>query len=84
MKYLLLRLLGCKEFKPQLIKPREPKKDEHWLMKEDDSPWPSKEFPPVKIVDVQDDWVRYSFGGRIYNDERMPVSRFIQIYRFYF
>lgn len=60
---------------------RPPLPGELWEFKKGDgSPWPSKDYEPVKILDVRDGWVRYSMDG-FFRDERMTVSSFMYCYR---
>jgi hypothetical protein len=43
-------------------------------------PWGGKRYAPVKIIDVRDGWVRYSFGGSPFSDERMRIEDFVALY----
>ena len=53
---------------------------EKWKLKEGDgSPWPTKEFPPVTILDVKEGWVRYEIGDA-FPDNRMGIKEFTRIY----
>lgn len=48
-----------------------------WALRCDDkSPWPSKRYCAVKILDVRDGWVRYDLF-----DSRLKVDDFVRMYR---
>lgn len=49
-----------------------------WRLKPD-GPWP-KDYAPVTILDVQAGWVRYTFGGSMFTDERQTVQAFCGMY----
>jgi len=68
-----------KEVEKEVVK--EPEVGERWVFNDDD-PWGGKKFPPVKILDVKDGWVRY-YIGHYYSDERREMDSFLYIYKFY-
>lgn len=54
---------------------------EEWALEQNNDPWGGKEYPPVKIIDVRDGWVRYDMGGSIFRDERKTIGDFVALYR---
>ena len=57
-----------------------PAKGEKWLLTSGD-PWGSK-YPPVTILDQKEGWVRYKMGTSLaFNDERMELETFMDIYK---
>lgn len=57
---------------------RQPKIGEVWTLVTDQDPW-GREAGRATVLDTKDGWVRYSLG-KVFNDERMPVSTFIAIF----
>jgi hypothetical protein len=58
-----------------------PRPGESWIFDHaDGSPWPRKPGPAVKVLDVQDGWVRYDMGWR-WNDQRVTLKTFRELYR---
>ncbi len=57
-----------------------PVKGEKWLLDIGTSdPFPPK-YPPVRILDVKDGWVRYWMGS-LFDDERKPIDQFMRMYK---
>jgi hypothetical protein len=47
-------------------------------------PWPLENQTPVKILDVKDGWVRYSWWGPyVRTDQRKKMTAFRYCYKFY-
>jgi len=61
--------------------PKTPQAGEVWHIP-NETPWPKGGEVKVNIIDQKDGYVRYSFGGRIFNDERMELDIFINCYEF--
>lgn len=58
-----------------------PSRGELWkFIVKDASPWDFTGGMVAKILDVKDGWVRYSIG-RPYEDERMEIKYFVEIYK---
>jgi len=59
--------------------PRPPAPGEEWRLIANGDPFPPK--ITHKIREVRDGWVRYAVGsGSLFDDERMPVDRFVRIF----
>ena len=57
---------------------RMPAKGDLWRLRGDEKgPWPSKQYSPVRVLDVQSGWVRYDLLG----DSRLKVDDFTRMYR---
>jgi hypothetical protein len=60
-----------------------PAKGDKWILRTDNGdPWGCK-FPPVKVLDVKDGWVRYKIGDIIFTDERMKIEQFVSVYDYH-
>ena len=44
-------------------------------------PWTPKKMAEVTIIDQKEGWVRYKFSDHIFNDERMLLRTFMDIYK---
>lgn len=75
-----LKRLVCAEQKPADNEPAIAA-GELWQFVPRPDPWGSKNYPPVRIIDVRDGWVRYDMGGAVFRDERHPVEAFVGMYR---
>lgn len=53
------------------------------LSYQDGSPWPKDYgYPPIKILDAKDGWVRYAFkDSHLFSDERMELDTFNRLYK---
>lgn len=56
-----------------------PRPGERWGFSDKRGPWPSDEYLPVLIRDVQGGWVRYDMS--MFKDKRMKVDMFVRMYR---
>jgi hypothetical protein len=57
---------------------------ELWMFDDgDQGPWPLENQTPVKILDVKDGWVRYSWWGTFRTDQRKRMIAFRYRYKFY-
>jgi hypothetical protein len=82
MRRLAILLLSC--WKTPVKTSIEPVAGEKWILHVDKTdPWGGNKYPPVKILDVKEGWVRYKIGDYIFKDERMPVERFVAIYDYH-
>lgn len=51
-----------------------------WVLHNYRDPFPTRDRPPVRVLDVKDGWVRY-YIGEAFPDERMSVELFLGIFR---
>lgn len=59
---------------------KHPEPGQRWEFYADtEDPFPSK-YPPVKILEVKDGWVRY-YMNDILRNERMRASQFVTMYK---
>ena len=45
-----------------------------------DDPFPPVRFPPVKVMEIKNGWVRYTMSFDRDTDNRMPIERFQRLY----
>jgi hypothetical protein len=67
--------------KPDVIVPQI---DEQWQLIDNNGPWKTDELPVVTIRDVRDGWVRYKINSSfkfLFQDERLPIKTFVNIYK---
>lgn len=62
-----------------------PQVDEKWqLIDNNRGPWQTDDVPVITIRDVKDGWVRYRIGKNfkfLFQDERLPIETFVNIYK---
>ena len=62
---------------------KKPLPGEVWAFDSEEGPWPKENKGLVRILDVKDGWVRYSWASGFRTDERMKIRAFRWCYNFY-
>jgi hypothetical protein len=56
-----------------------PKVGDHFILKDDDSPWPMEGRQEAIVLDIKDGWVRFSLPP-IFKDNRLKMDAFLYCY----